>query len=78
MTPLSLVEAMPWRGGCAPEGAIVGIIGEFGKFRGIGEGRALPARLICKPGGLLILLAGYVYVPGTGAPSTPPPQRRRC
>ena len=60
---LSLVEAMPCRGMCtvertqriaswfveAPEGAIVGRIGVFGKFRGIGDGRALPARLICKP-----------------------------
>ena len=60
---LSLVEAMPCLGDVrpraiqrvaswfveAPEGAIVGRIGEFGKFRGIGEGRALPARLIYKP-----------------------------
>lgn len=45
----SRVDAVPE---CAPESAIVGIIGGFGKFRGIGEGRALPARLIYKPGGL--------------------------
>ena len=29
----------------------------------------------CKPGGLLILLAGYVYVPGK---EPPPIHRRRC
>ena len=39
---LSLVEAMPCRGNVR-QSAIVGIIEEFGKFRGIGEGRALPA-----------------------------------
>ena len=39
-------------GRCTPESAIVGRIGEFGKFREIGERRALPARLIYKPGGL--------------------------
>ena len=31
------------------------IVGRIGKFRRIGEGRALPARLIYKLGGLLIL-----------------------
>ena len=48
---LSLVEAMPCRGNVR-QSAIVGRIGEFGKFREIGERRALPARLICKPVGL--------------------------
>ncbi|MBD5173876.1 MAG: hypothetical protein HDT08_04480 [Bacteroidales bacterium] len=43
-------DAVP--GGCAPESAIVGRIGGFGKFREIGERRALTARQIYKPGGL--------------------------
>ena len=61
---LSLVEAMPCRGNVRRRAHIVGRIGGFGKFRGIREGRALPARLICKPGGLLTWLTGYIYVPG--------------
>ena len=61
---LSLVEAMPCRGNVRRRAHIVGRIGGFGKFRGIREGRALPARLICKPEGLLTWLTGYIYVPG--------------
>ena len=52
----------------APESTIVGRIGGFGKFRGIREGRALPARLICKPGGLLTWLTGYIMYPDTDTP----------
>ncbi|MBD5173039.1 MAG: hypothetical protein HDT08_00165 [Bacteroidales bacterium] len=57
---------MPCWGNVRRRAHIVGRIGGFGKFRGIREGRALPARLICKPGGLLTWLTGYIYVPGHG------------
>ena len=41
---LSLVEAMPCRGNVRRKAHIVGKFEGFGKLRGIGEGRALPAR----------------------------------